>query len=271
MPSALATPRRDPSRSQTRECDAGRVWRSLSHGLGLGHRDAGVSQIGDDHANDEHGRHAGVHVARNGRRSGGKVGPQSDVYLLGAILFEILTGQPPHSGKTVMKCLMAAARNEIVSTQHSGELMDIALRAMASKMSDRPQSVRDFQNAIREYQAHSESLALLQRAEDRLQAARVSKDYEELSRAVFEYDEAVELWEGNERAKQGGLSARLTYAEIARERNDLELADSILLADEPSHAALKDKLQHEIAEEKLAAVACAPHAASWPRWPRSSQ
>jgi len=179
-----------------------------------------------------------------------KVGPQSDVYLLGAILFEILTGQPPHSGKTVMKCLMAAARNEIMPTQHSGELMDIALRAMSSKMSDRPQSVRDFQNEIREYQSHSESLALLQRAEERLQAARVSKDYEELSRAVFEYDEAVELWEGNERAKHGGLDARLAYAEIARERDDLELADSILLADEPSHAALKDKLQHEIAEEK---------------------
>lgn len=179
-----------------------------------------------------------------------KVGPQSDVYLLGAILFEILTGMPPHSGKTVMKCLMAAARNEIVKTQYSGELLDIALRAMASKMSERPQTVRDFQQAIREYQSHSESLALLQRAEDRLQAARVSKDYEELSRSVFEFDEAVELWDGNERAKQGGLAARIAYAEIARERDDLELADSILLDDEPSHAELKAKLHVEIAEEK---------------------
>lgn len=180
-----------------------------------------------------------------------KVGPQSDVYLLGAILFEILTGQPPHSGKTVMKCLMAAARNEIVKTQYSGELLDIAHTAMASKMSDRPQTVRDFQQAIREYQSHSESLALLQRAEDRLQAARVSKDYEELSRSVFEYDEAVELWDGNEKAKHGGLAARVVYAEIARERDDLELADSILLEDEPSHAEFKAKLQHEIAESTL--------------------
>lgn len=179
-----------------------------------------------------------------------KVGPQSDVYLLGAILFEILTGQPPHSGKTVMKCLMAAARNEIIKSNASGELYDIALRSMASKISERPQTVKDFQNAIREYQSHSESLALLQRAEDRLQAARLSKDYEELSRAVFEYDEAAELWEGNTRAKQGGLAARLAYAEIARERDDLELADSMLLVDEPSHAALKEQLQHEIAEEK---------------------
>ncbi len=179
-----------------------------------------------------------------------KVGPQSDVYLLGAILFEILTGQPPHSGKTVMKCLMAAARNEIVKTHYSGELLDIALRAMASKVAERPQTVRDFQQAIREYQSHSESLALLQRAEERLQAARVSKDYEELSRSVFEYDEAVELWDGNDKAKQGGLLARLAYAEIARERDDLELADSILLDDEPSHAEFKAKLQVEIAEEK---------------------
>jgi WD40 repeat protein/serine/threonine protein kinase len=179
-----------------------------------------------------------------------KVGPQSDVYLLGAILFEILTGQPPHSGKTVMKCLMAAARNEIVKSAVSGELHEIALRSMASRISERPQTVKDFQAAIREYQSHSESLALLQRAEDRLQAARLSKDYEELSRSVFEYDEAVELWEGNTRAKQGGLLARLAYAEIARERDDLELADSILLIGEPTHAAFKQQLQHEIAEEK---------------------
>ena len=42
-----------------------------------------------------------------------KMGRSSDIYLLGAILYEIVTGKPPHTGHDVMKCLFAAARNQI--------------------------------------------------------------------------------------------------------------------------------------------------------------
>src|SRR4029077_20488424 len=55
-----------------------------------------------------------------------RIGTPSDIYLLGAILFEILTGKPPHAGRDVMSCLYAVARNDIESTDKSGELMDIA-------------------------------------------------------------------------------------------------------------------------------------------------
>ena len=43
---------------------------------------------------------------------------------------------------------MAAAKNEIVPTEKTGELVDIALKAMATKPEDRHQSVRELQNAI---------------------------------------------------------------------------------------------------------------------------
>ena len=64
-----------------------------------------------------------------------KIGPHSDVYLLGAILFELVTKRPPHAGKNAMKCLMAAARNQIRDTDPdnctkndpTGELLEIAL------------------------------------------------------------------------------------------------------------------------------------------------
>src|SRR5262249_27472302 len=40
------------------------------------------------------------------------IGPHSDVYLLGAILYKILTGKPPHLAPTPQECCRAAARNE---------------------------------------------------------------------------------------------------------------------------------------------------------------
>src|SRR6185503_14373886 len=73
-----------------------------------------------------------------------KIGPTSDVYLLGAILFEIITDKPPHTGKDVMKCLFAAAKNEIQHTEKTGELIGIARKAMATKQNERYQTVQEF-------------------------------------------------------------------------------------------------------------------------------
>jgi serine/threonine protein kinase len=97
-----------------------------------------------------------------------RIGPASDIYLLGAILYEIITGNPPHTGMNVMQCLVAAARNEIQATDKSGELLDLARKAMATKIEDRYETVQDLQAAIRQYQSHSESIVLSSRAENDL-------------------------------------------------------------------------------------------------------
>ena len=47
----------------------------------------------------------------------------SDVYLLGAILYEIITGKAPHAGKNVMDCLVNVAKNVIQPTDKTGELL----------------------------------------------------------------------------------------------------------------------------------------------------
>ena len=69
-----------------------------------------------------------------------------------------------------MSCLYAAARNEIQPTDKTGELLDVAYKAMATKPEDRYASVQDFQAAIREYQSHSESIVLSTRADEELTA-----------------------------------------------------------------------------------------------------
>ncbi|HJS08803.1 MAG TPA: protein kinase [Pirellulales bacterium] len=180
----------------------------------------------------------------------------ADVYLLGAILFEIITGQPPHNGKTVAACLVAAARNQIDSAEHTGELLDIALKAMSTQPEDRYPSARDFQNAVRQYQAHSESITLSTRAERDLTQARRSGDYELFARALFGFQEAFNLWGHNPRAKTGISEARLAYAQSAADKGDYDLATSLLDAGDEVHGELLEMVvaaQHERAlrQERL--------------------
>lgn len=80
-----------------------------------------------------------------------QIGPAADVYLLGATLYEILTGRPPHKGDSVMQVIFAASKNEITPTEREDDLISVAARAMATRPEDRYASVREFQQALREY------------------------------------------------------------------------------------------------------------------------
>ena len=187
-----------------------------------------------------------------------KISPASDIYLLGAILYEILTGLPPHVSKNVMKCLMAAARNEIAPTEKSGELVEIALKAMATEPKDRYPDVKAMQSAIRDYQSHSESVLLSSRAEDDLKDANQSDDYQHYSRALFGFQEAHELWSGNKRAAAGVSQAQLAYAGSAKRKGDFDLGLSLLTAGHPEHAPLRKELldaqQDRIARQRRLVV-----------------
>lgn len=171
-----------------------------------------------------------------------KVTAASDIYLLGGMLYEVITGQPPHTGKNIMNCLYAAARNEIQPTKHSGELVDVARRAMSTAPSHRYATVQDFQAAVRAYQSHSESVVLSARAEDDLTDAEQTKNYQTFARALFGFQEAVALWSGNTRAAQRLIEAKLAYARAATAKEDYDLGASLLDAHEPRHAELRKKI-----------------------------
>jgi serine/threonine protein kinase len=166
----------------------------------------------------------------------------SDVYLLGAILFEIITGKAPHAGKTAMDCLVNVAKNAIQPTEKSGELLDIAYRAMATKPEDRYESVLAFQKAIREYQSHSESIHLSDRAADVLDRAYEQQDYELFAQALASLREALSLWSENSEAALGLKAARYAYAESAYQKGDLDLGLSLLDEANPDHAELHRKI-----------------------------
>ena len=162
-------------------------------------------------------------------------GPWTDVYLLGAVLHEILTGKPPHRGRDLSETLQAAVRSAplLDDAPMPPELATICRTAMARDPDDRYATVSDFSAALRSYLRHRESLVVAGSAqaildglpaEPPLGEAERRRHYDRLVEALGGFRQALALWEGNDRARHGAEEARLAYARAALAGGDLQLA-----------------------------------------------
>lgn len=152
-----------------------------------------------------------------------KIGKASDIYILGAILFQIIVGNAPHKGKTVGECMANATQNINIDPGFEDPLLDIANHAMATEPSDRYESVIAFQDAIREHLRYAQSIALTHRGEELLENSIRDKDYQGFSRALFSMQDAIELWPENHAASDGLHRTRLAYGQCALDRSDYDL------------------------------------------------
>ena len=87
----------------------------------------------------------------------------TDVFLLGGILYEILTGRRPHEGQTVVEVLTAAIRGAIVPPATRAPyrpihpaLAAIAMKALSARPQDRHPSVLDLQQEVVAFQRGEE-------------------------------------------------------------------------------------------------------------------
>ncbi len=166
--------------------------------------------------------------------SAGPITMRTDVYLLGAILFQILTGKPPHEGDTLLQSIHAAAKNVIRHTDVEGELMDIAMMAMSTDPELRYANVGAFVDAIKDQQQHEESSRLIRRA---LRKVAMKGDNEDAGDSYQNYGvadgllaEAIERWPDNEKAYQTRKRLQLEFAKLAAGRGDYDLALTIYAA-----------------------------------------
>ncbi len=170
----------------------------------------------------------------------------ADIYLLGAILYQILTGQTPHHGTSLLDCIQSAAENIIRPTDKNGELMDIALKAMETAPANRFQTVVDFTQAIRNQRQHDQSSRLVRRAKTRMESATERNQYEDFRVAEAILREALDVWPENERAIGLGRELQVKFANLATERGDLDLALSIFQAAGLGQSSQAEKLVEAI-------------------------
>ncbi|VGO17980.1 serine/threonine-protein kinase [Pontiella sulfatireligans] len=182
------------------------------------------------------------------RGDANRQGQASDVYLLGAILYQIVAGHPPRREKDPVHCISLASENFIEPVEGDGELLRIALQAMASIPADRHPDAKGFQQAIRDYRSHSESLRVLENAKANLFQAKQEHDYDLFSQAVFGFREAKALWPENPDAERLRIEAALEYARCAFGNSDYELAQSLLDPADPVHCELLEIIAKALRE-----------------------
>ena len=164
-----------------------------------------------------------------------RVAATTDIYLLGAILFEIVEGFPPHllrkfwtlgPGRQLIHIYQAVLNNEIeTDVANKGELMQIACKAMQTRPEDRHQSVEELQEALREYRITGSAEEIMQQVEHKGTAS-----YSQYQTAVALYDEALRKWPRNPRAIAGNQLARRGYAQLALQKGDLDLGLEVIAA-----------------------------------------
>lgn len=201
---------------------------------------------------------------------GRKLSPATDVYLLGGLLFELLTGGPPHRGDTVAEVIHDALfREPKVECEAPRELAVLANRALSIDPEARPARPEDLRMAIERYLEHRgsdklcdaalENLAELQRELDAPKGGTIDEEavYDHFGAARFGFVAALDRWPQNERAKEGLTLAteRMIDWEIERERPQAAITLVNAMIDAPVALSQRVENARQLHEAKLAEVA----------------
>ncbi|MEZ4474736.1 MAG: serine/threonine-protein kinase [bacterium] len=190
---------------------------------------------------------------------------RTDVFLLGAVLHELLTGEPPHQGRTVQAAMFRAFRAEpaVYDPEIPHDLAEICHRAMARDPADRFPDAEAFRLAVARHLRNLGSIAVAREAEQRLgrlveclaaQTRESARIYRHYGAARFGFEHALQMWPGNDAARRGlqtTLERMITFELDA----DHPAAAEALYAELPEPApALQNQLARAHAEATARAL-----------------
>ena len=187
------------------------------------------------------------------------VGPHTDIYLVGATLYEAAVGKPPQRGDTMREIKdEIAARDGIAMPEGTpAEIVTIVNRAMAVEPGDRYADIQELRNDLEDFVTHRGSQDLVELADERvaiMDAAHERKDEEAAERAfveaAFGYRTALDTWSGNHQArtKLGELVDR-RVGQLLSLKAPRAARRALALIDAPD-PDLIDRVDAEIAHEE---------------------
>ena len=180
---------------------------------------------------------------------GSWLGPHTDVYLLGACLFELLAGHPPHLGASHIAVFFnAATRDPSLPEDAPSELADLCRRALSRSPDLRPPDAEAFRLGIQAFLQHRGSARLADEAAQALAAAEDVAEPDEravhglLTEARFGFRQALVAWPENLGATRGFRRATVRLAEAALQAGDLSTAGALAAGLRPPDDALEQAL-----------------------------
>ena len=189
---------------------------------------------------------------------GSRLGPATDVYLLGATLYHILAGKPPHQGQSVLQIMLNVLKGA-PPPPGPAELVATCERAMAVEPEARFASAEALRQALQHYLEHREASRLAEDADARLTTleASLTEGLEATERqrlfgeCRFGFSRALESWPECALAQRGLRRALTLMIEqaVAEEHADAAAALLAELRDPP------EALQTLVAEAQAAARA----------------
>lgn len=178
---------------------------------------------------------------------GEALGAHTDIFLLGAMLYEALTGEPPYRAPTAYALMLRAHRcpPPTFDDDVPADLAAICRTAMARDPDDRFDGVRALRSALHDFRRRREARRLATQGDNRLrdvlrllerERAGESIDEADLYRVFgecrFAYEQSLEIDADHRDATDGLQRAMEAMANRALERDAFKAA-SLLIADFP--------------------------------------
>jgi eukaryotic-like serine/threonine-protein kinase len=176
--------------------------------------------------------------------AGRPVSARTDVYLLGAVLHEILTGEFRHPGASLQEVLLSAFCSERVAYAPNvpEELARCANRAMARDPEQRFASAIELRQAIADFLRHQAAILLADEASERLISleqilsstapdvppVELDRAYRLATESRFGFVQALRGWPNNTAAEQGLGACIEALVELELRQGHVETAVALL-------------------------------------------